>query len=192
MASQVDAHGIRSLRGAQRTGPVLQSDASHQRRRPFNHTGYTTDVITDQALKWLDHRDRTKPFFLMCQHKAPHGKWEPALRHLEAFDGIEIPEPKTLFDDYSGRSKAPSWSCHGNCRTPWSKPVDVPLLQQIHFQNSSEGVRCALRTAQRGRPERKLTGKERTTLELSAIHQELSAMRQGRRREHRPHAQVSG
>ncbi|MEM9366128.1 MAG: sulfatase [Planctomycetota bacterium] len=70
------------------------------------HTGYTTDVITDQALKWMDQRDRDKPFFLMCQHKAPHGKWEPALRHLSAFDDIEIPEPATLFDDYRGRSPA--------------------------------------------------------------------------------------
>lgn len=70
------------------------------------HTGYTTDIITDQALKWLDQRDRKKPFFLMCQHKAPHGKWEPALRHLKEFDDIEIPEPPTLFDDYAGRSPA--------------------------------------------------------------------------------------
>ena len=42
----------------------------------------------------------------MCQHKAPHGKWEPALRHLHEFDDMEIPEPPTLFDDYSGRSPA--------------------------------------------------------------------------------------
>ena len=71
-----------------------------------NHTGYTTDVITDQALTWLENRDPDKPFFLMCQHKAPHGKWEPALRHLNEFDDMEIPEPPTLFDDYSGRSPA--------------------------------------------------------------------------------------
>lgn len=70
------------------------------------HTGYTTDIITDQALKWLQDRDEDKPFFLMCQHKAPHGRWEPALRHLGMFDDIEIPEPPTLFDDYSGRSAA--------------------------------------------------------------------------------------
>ncbi len=70
------------------------------------HTGYTTDIITDQALNWLEQREGEKPFFLMCQHKAPHGKWEPALRHLELFDGIEVPEPPTLFDDYSGRSAA--------------------------------------------------------------------------------------
>ena len=72
----------------------------------FNHVGYTTDIITDQALDWLEKRDSKKPFFLMCQHKAPHGRWEPALRHLREFDGIKIPEPPTLFDDYSGRSRA--------------------------------------------------------------------------------------
>ena len=76
--------------------------------RELNHVGYTTDIITDQALKWLEQRERGKPFFLMCQHKAPHGKWEPALRHLGEFDDVEIPEPPTLFDDYSGRSAAPA------------------------------------------------------------------------------------
>lgn len=70
------------------------------------YTGYTTDVITDRTIDWLDNRDRDKPFFLMCQHKAPHGRWEPALRHLSLFDDVEIPEPATLFDDYSGRSPA--------------------------------------------------------------------------------------
>ncbi len=74
--------------------------------QPVKHVGYTTDIITDQALKWLEQRDDKKPFFLMCQHKAPHGRWEPALRHLDDFEDVEIPEPPTLFDDYSGRSAA--------------------------------------------------------------------------------------
>jgi arylsulfatase A-like enzyme len=70
------------------------------------HAGYTTDIITDQALAWLKDRDSDQPFFLMCQHKAPHGRWEPALRHLKEFEDVEIPEPETLFDDYYGRSPA--------------------------------------------------------------------------------------
>ncbi len=70
------------------------------------HTGYTTDIIGDRTLEWLENRDRDKPFFLMSQHKAPHGRWEPALRHLEWLDDVEVPEPPTLFDDYSGRSSA--------------------------------------------------------------------------------------
>lgn len=72
------------------------------------HEGYTTDIITDQTLAWLEQRDPDKPFFLMSQHKAPHGRWEPAIRHLDFLADVKVPEPPTLFDDYSGRSKAAS------------------------------------------------------------------------------------
>ncbi|MBT8038525.1 MAG: sulfatase [Verrucomicrobiae bacterium] len=68
-------------------------------------TGYVTDITTDKAIAWLDRRDKTKPFFLMCQHKAPHRTFSPALRHLKAFEGVEIPEPASLFDDYASRSQ---------------------------------------------------------------------------------------
>ncbi len=74
--------------------------------RQVKHTGYTTDIIADRSIAWLKQRDKTKPFFLMSQHKAPHGRWEPALRHLSLCDNETIPEPPTLFDDYSGRSPA--------------------------------------------------------------------------------------
>lgn len=70
------------------------------------YEGYCTDVITDIALKWLDGRDKTKPFFLMCHHKAPHGLWEYARRHENMFDGVEIPEPASLWEDKSPRSEA--------------------------------------------------------------------------------------
>ena len=78
-----------------------------------SHEGYTTDIITDQTIKWLDQRAPDKPFFLMSQHKAPHGRWEPAFRHLEFLEDVEVPEPLTLFDDYSGRSKAASQHAMG-------------------------------------------------------------------------------
>ena len=71
------------------------------------HTGYTTEVITDAALEWLkDGRDGSKPFVLMYQHKAPHRDWEPGPDYLDMYDDVEIPEPETLFDDYSGRGRA--------------------------------------------------------------------------------------
>ena len=69
--------------------------------------GYATDLITDKSLDWLQNgRDKNKPFMLMLQHKAAHREWSPALRHLNLFDDIEIPEPFNLFDDYSGRGSA--------------------------------------------------------------------------------------
>jgi arylsulfatase A-like enzyme len=70
-----------------------------------SHTGYTTDIITDKALHWLkEDRDRDKPFVLMYQHKAPHRNWQPNIKHLNLFDDVEIPEPDTLWDDYSNRA----------------------------------------------------------------------------------------
>ncbi len=66
-------------------------------------TGYTTDIITDVSLEWLQKRDKSKPFLLMTQHKAPHREWSPALRHLDSDKDRVYDEPATLFDDYSGR-----------------------------------------------------------------------------------------
>lgn len=68
--------------------------------------GYVTDLITDLSIEWLKNRDRSKPFVLMCQHKAPHREWSPALRHLNWDKDRQFPEPETLFDDYSGRGRA--------------------------------------------------------------------------------------
>jgi arylsulfatase A-like enzyme len=69
--------------------------------------GYVTDVITDKAIDWLkNERDSDRPFLLMVQHKAPHREWSPPAKYLDLFDGIEFPEPETLFDDYRGRTTA--------------------------------------------------------------------------------------
>jgi len=70
------------------------------------HTGYTTDLIAEFSIAWLQNRDKSKPFLLMSQHKAPHREWAPALRHLGWNGDREFPEPETLFDDYSGRGRA--------------------------------------------------------------------------------------
>ena len=62
------------------------------RRSAFE--GYATDLTTDKALEpGCDARDKSKPFLLMCQHKAPHRTFAPALRHLGAFD--ECRDPRT-------------------------------------------------------------------------------------------------
>ena len=68
--------------------------------------GYVTDLITDASIDWLKSRDKSKPFLLMCHHKAPHREWEPPLRLLDHEHGRRYPEPETLFDNYSGRGIA--------------------------------------------------------------------------------------
>lgn len=88
--------------------------------------GYVTDIISDLSIDWLKDRDRSKPFMLMSQHKAPHREWDPPLRHLGWDKDRVYPEPPTLFDDYAGRSKAISDHDMGIDRT--FTPKDAKLI----------------------------------------------------------------
>lgn len=68
------------------------------------YEGYVSEITTDFSLDWLNSRDKTKPWMLMCQHKAPHRNWLPAPSKLQEFEGVRFPEPPTLFDDYENRA----------------------------------------------------------------------------------------
>jgi arylsulfatase A-like enzyme len=92
-----DRWAILEEHGSYHDPEFLTADGRHRR------AGYTTDVITDQALEWLDERDRDTPFCILIQHKAPHREWEYAERHATLYDDADIPEPETLRDDYAGR-----------------------------------------------------------------------------------------
>ena len=74
--------------------------------RKQKHTGYATDIITDFSLDFLKRRDRNKPFFLMCHHKAPHRPWQPDRKHANMYEADTIPEPFNLYDHYEHRSRA--------------------------------------------------------------------------------------
>ena len=80
--------------------------------REVTHEGYVTDIIADLSLDWLRQRDKTKPFLLMCQNKAPHMPWEPALKNLDWDKDRKYPEPQTLFDDY-GDGRGLAWRDNG-------------------------------------------------------------------------------
>lgn len=67
--------------------------------------GYSTDIITDQSIAWMkQQKESGQPFLMMCQFKAPHIHRVPPARHMDKYEGIDLPEPPTLFDDYKGRT----------------------------------------------------------------------------------------
>jgi arylsulfatase A-like enzyme len=69
-------------------------------------TGYTTDIITDIAIDFIQKRPQNKPFFLMYHHKAPHRNWQPNEKYRKQFENVVVPEPATFNDDYKGKSDA--------------------------------------------------------------------------------------
>ncbi|HLR02944.1 MAG TPA: sulfatase [Virgibacillus sp.] len=72
----------------------------------YRADGYVSDVITDDALEWLDGRDTDKPFMLMLHHKAPHRPWDPPERYKDLYDDVTFPEPENFQDQYENRAHA--------------------------------------------------------------------------------------
>lgn len=68
------------------------------------HKGYATDLVTDFSINFLENRDKSKPFLLVTQHKAPHRNWQPDAEHQGMYEDVQIPQPPTLFDDYTSRA----------------------------------------------------------------------------------------
>ncbi|MGI9485771.1 MAG: sulfatase family protein [Geminicoccaceae bacterium] len=67
--------------------------------------GYATDVITDKCLNWLEARDPSRPFFLMCHHKAPHRSFESHPKYRSLYEGEDVKMPDTFDDDYKNRAR---------------------------------------------------------------------------------------
>jgi N-acetylglucosamine-6-sulfatase len=64
----------------------------------IRHKGHSSDIITDVSLDWLKtKRDKSKPFFLMHQFKAPHSPFTPAPRYSKYLENVNIPEPASLY-----------------------------------------------------------------------------------------------
>jgi len=78
----------------------------HMNNDTVLYEGYTTDVITNEAFRFLNERDKSKPFLLLLHHKAPHRNWVPTLKNLRVFADMQFPEPPTLFAEMSQHGKA--------------------------------------------------------------------------------------
>lgn len=84
--------------------PTFKSKETHGKY--VQEKGYATSLITQHAIEFLDHRDKSKPFCLMVHHKAPHRNWMPEQKYLDLYEDVEFPVPATFWDDYETRGVA--------------------------------------------------------------------------------------
>lgn len=78
----------------------------HMNGDTTTYKGYATDVITNEAIHWLDNRDQSRPFLLLLHHKAPHRYFLPPLKFAREYVKKTFPEPSTLYNDSVGKGTA--------------------------------------------------------------------------------------
>lgn len=94
------------LNGAGGQGTYYNPEFIDQEGKTQVIEGYSTDLITDMSLEWLEESwDEDKPFLLKVQYKAPHTPRRPPPRHMTTFMDHNFPIPDTLFDDYRTRGE---------------------------------------------------------------------------------------
>jgi arylsulfatase A-like enzyme len=64
---------------------------------PWQHEErFHSDVfIGNSAINWIRHHTPSKPVFLQVGFTGPHEPWDPLPRHLDLYEGREIPEAVT-------------------------------------------------------------------------------------------------
>lgn len=77
----------------------------HHGGKGKQYQGHESDVIASQSIKYLENRDKSKPFFLMCHFKSPHRPWQPAERFKDLLKDVTVPEPSNLLETYQGKGK---------------------------------------------------------------------------------------
>ena len=73
--------------------PPMNANGVHVRMR-----GHADDVVGDQTIEYLQNRSKDRPFMMLMNFKSPHRNWYPAKRFENAFEGVEIPLPRTYED----------------------------------------------------------------------------------------------
>ena len=111
------------------------------KRRTFQ--GYTTDVLTDQALAWLkEDRNTRQPFFLYLSFKAVHYPFQPAKRHEGRYAEAQVKRPETMANTERNYQTQPHWvrerrySIHGvdHMETGQYDNDPVPSFDRLYKQ----------------------------------------------------------
>jgi arylsulfatase A-like enzyme len=55
---------------------------------------------------FIKNRDKSKPFFVMCQYKATHDPWDARPPYKGRLKNVKMPVPDNLFDIYENRGMA--------------------------------------------------------------------------------------
>lgn len=85
--------------------PTLNVDGDR-----FQEEGYTTEILTDYAIDWLEEqRGQDQPFYLQLSHKATHAEFVPSPKDADKYADVDVPHPETMANTESNYRDKPHW-----------------------------------------------------------------------------------
>ena len=100
----------------------------------YEEPGYVTDVITDNALRWLEqHGPDKRPFYLSVHYTAPHAPWSRAHHPHEVYDRYSN---NCAFESVPADLTPPEWVDH------LSIPVKTAEQRREYLSGYYAAVTC--------------------------------------------------
>jgi arylsulfatase B len=81
----------------------------YRNNKPVREKGYTTQLLGDDAVKYINAQDPNKPFYLYLTFNAPHTPYQAPKEYIDRYPNIEDPTRRiyaamiTCLDDEVGR-----------------------------------------------------------------------------------------
>nr|ARR75637.1 acetylglucosamine-6-sulfatase [uncultured bacterium] len=93
---------------------------------------YITDLLTDNAIDWMNKRDKNKPFFVYLSHKGVHAEFQPAKRHQGKYANMPVVCPPSMYLTATDSSKS-----YGIATPPATKVNYADIPQWVRRQRYS-------------------------------------------------------
>jgi N-acetylglucosamine-6-sulfatase len=87
-------------------GPLLNINGEHIQ---YPDTVYTTDLLTEHTLNWMQAQPKDQPYFLYLSHKSVHAEFAPATRHQGLYTKKQIDLPATFAQTSTDAYQALLW-----------------------------------------------------------------------------------
>lgn len=80
--------------------PIFKNDLNWTDNKDEGDTikGFSTDIVTDKTIEWIDNRDKSKPFMMCCHFKATHEPYDFPERMRNIYDGVTFPMPDNMMN----------------------------------------------------------------------------------------------
>ena len=107
--------------------------------------GFSTDLVTDKCIQWMEERNTDKPFMLCCHFKATHEPWDFPERMKHLYDDVTFPEPDTMMEfdtiasgrTFTGRQlENMGWRWEQASKGPWWCQYPCCVCRQVSLWDS--------------------------------------------------------
>ena len=108
--------------------PVFQNESNWVKGKNVGDTvvGFSTDIVADKTINWIENRDKKQPFMAYCHFKATHEPWDFPERNKDLYKDMVFPYPEDMLElDWESTGRTFHGQQLENLATRWETATET-------------------------------------------------------------------